>query len=296
MRLGKRAAAGRICDARAFADRADRRRACVEGDDRLRVSRDDLRSSVKQYLDNELGALAPQRDRPQAASVPARGAARDPPRSIVRPRRSHRRRRPRRPLLRARSYAVYFLQQQDMASLDAVTYIAHGVLGKARPRRSRARPKAPRKRARKRAARRKARSSTSLVLTLNEKAKAGKIEPPDRAHARGRPHGAGPCGPSRQTRPTSAIRESAKTAIAEGLARKIVEAHVPRGAQGRHHLRARRGRRLAHHRVDLVDEEDRFGHLLELGRRPTSAAPRSRRGSGFRRARRPCRARRWSRP
>ena len=59
MRWAKPAVAPpRICDARASAARADRRRACVEGDDRLRRrAATSCATSVTHYLDTELDAL-----------------------------------------------------------------------------------------------------------------------------------------------------------------------------------------------------------------------------------------------
>ena len=74
---------------------------------------------------------------------------------------------------------------------------------------------------------------------------------------------------------------------------------VPGGERGLQQVRgvhrAARGRAGADHRVDLVDEHDRVRVRLDLLDRPASAAPRSRRDSGCRRAACPCRARTRSR-
>src|SRR4051812_42010997 len=93
------------------------------------VNCDELRSSVKQYLDNELGAVV----RGSATEpTPASGFQR-----VVQRANLHRQSSGRDEVTGANvlvalfsereSYAVYFLQQQDMSRLDAVTYISHGV-------------------------------------------------------------------------------------------------------------------------------------------------------------------------
>ena len=93
------------------------------------VDREELRASVKQYLDNELGALVAD-----AASEPAAtsGFQRVVQRAILHVQSSGRDEVTGANVLVAlfserESYAVYFLQQQDMSRLDAVTYISHGV-------------------------------------------------------------------------------------------------------------------------------------------------------------------------
>src|SRR5207244_5018168 len=93
------------------------------------VSRDDLRSSVKQYLDNELGALVADS---ATDPTPTSGFQRVVQRAILHVQSSGRDDVTGVNVLVAlfserESYAVYFLQQQDMSRLDAVTYISHGV-------------------------------------------------------------------------------------------------------------------------------------------------------------------------
>ncbi len=93
------------------------------------VSRDELRASVKHYLDNELGALVADSG---TDPTPTSGFQRVVQRAILHVQSSGRDEVTGANVLVAlfserESYAVYFLQQQDMSRLDAVTYISHGV-------------------------------------------------------------------------------------------------------------------------------------------------------------------------
>src|SRR5215510_11540030 len=73
------------------------------------------------------------------------------------------------------SYAVYFLQQQDMSRLDAVTYISHGV-GKGE---TSAEPSPPQGREEKTEGKSDKKESAlqQFTVNLNDKAKAGKVDP-----------------------------------------------------------------------------------------------------------------------
>src|SRR5437868_133989 len=191
------------------------------------VSRDELRSSVKQYLDNELGALVADS---ATDPTPTSGFQRVVQRAILHVQSSGRDEVTGANVLVAlfserESYAVYFLQQQDMSRLDAVTYISHGVgKGDAAPEPrevTRTEEKGEQKEGKKESA------LQQFTVNLNDKAKAGKVDPligrmpeVDRTvqilcrRSKNNPLYVGDPGVG-------------KTAIAEGLARKIVEGDVP---------------------------------------------------------------------
>ena len=128
------------------------------------VDLDELKMTVAQYLDTELDALKVDK---ATDPSPTSGFQRVVQRAILHVQSSGRDEVTGANVLVAlfserESYAVYFLQQQDMSRLDAVSFISHGV-GKGGAPVEASTPKAPRKRSRPRAtrARTKARSSNS---------------------------------------------------------------------------------------------------------------------------------------
>ncbi|MBA2635936.1 MAG: AAA family ATPase, partial [Sphingomonas sp.] len=192
------------------------------------VDRDELRGSVKHYLDNELGALVADSS---TDPTPTSGFQRVVQRAILHVQSSGRDEVTGANVLVAlfserESYAVYFLQQQDMSRLDAVTYISHGVgkgdtADEARDVGAPPEEKSGDKEGKKESA------LKQFTVDLNEKARAGKVDPLI---------GRGPevdrtvqilCRRSKNNPLYVGDPGVGKTAIAEGLARKIIEGDVP---------------------------------------------------------------------
>lgn len=189
----------------------------------------DLKATVTHYLDTELDAL-----KVDAATDPSptSGFQRVVQRAILHVQSSGRDEVTGANVLVAlfserESYAVYFLQQQDMSRLDAVSFISHGV-GKggavAEPREVKGADEEKSSKSD------KGKSESALkqfTVDLNEKAKSGKVDPLI---------GRGPevdrtvqilCRRSKNNPLYVGDPGVGKTAIAEGLARKIVEGDVP---------------------------------------------------------------------
>ncbi|UVO51101.1 ATP-dependent Clp protease ATP-binding subunit ClpA [Sphingomonas sp. SUN019] len=194
------------------------------------VDTGELKSTVAHYLDTELGALKVEA---QTDPSPTSGFQRVVQRAILHVQSSGRDEVTGANVLVAlfserESYAVYFLQQQDMSRLDAVSFISHGV-GKGNQPTEAATPKGAEEEKKEKATD-KGKGESALkqfCVDLNEKAKAGKVDPLI---------GRGPevdrtvqilCRRSKNNPLYVGDPGVGKTAIAEGLARKIVEGDVP---------------------------------------------------------------------
>jgi ATP-dependent Clp protease ATP-binding subunit ClpA len=192
---------------------------------------DDLRETVSHYLDTELEALKVQGD---SDPSPTSGFQRVVQRAILHVQSSGRDEVTGANVLVAlfserESYAVYFLQQQDMSRLDAVSFISHGV-GKGSEAAEQHEPKGadePEEKKEKGDGKKSESALKQFCVDLNEKARKGKVDPLI---------GRGPevdrtvqilCRRSKNNPLYVGEPGVGKTAIAEGLARKIIEGSVP---------------------------------------------------------------------
>ncbi|WP_288458264.1 ATP-dependent Clp protease ATP-binding subunit ClpA [uncultured Sphingomonas sp.] len=195
------------------------------------VDTGELKTTVAHYLDTELGAL-----KVDAATDPSptSGFQRVVQRAILHVQSSGRDEVTGANVLVAlfserESYAVYFLQQQDMSRLDAVSYISHGVgKGNATPEATSVKGAEEEKKEKAEAGGKKGESALKqFTVDLNEKAKIGKVDPLIGRSAEVDRTVQILCRRSKNNPLYVGDPGVGKTAIAEGLARKIVEGDVP---------------------------------------------------------------------
>lgn len=201
------------------------------------VNLDVLRKTVSDYVDNELSNLVTGYDED---SKPTSGFQRVIQRAVIHVQSSGREEVTDANVLVAifaerESHAAYFLQEQEMTRYDAVNYISHGI-GK-RPGSSQVRPprgaeegEAEAKQARDQeegAAKGKQEALKAYCVNLNEKARAGRIDPLIGRNDEVNRTIQVLCRRSKNNPLYVGDPGVGKTAIAEGLAKRIVEGKVP---------------------------------------------------------------------
>jgi ATP-dependent Clp protease ATP-binding subunit ClpA len=193
------------------------------------VALDDLQSAVVHYLDTELDSLKVEG---HSDPSPTSGFQRVVQRAILHVQSSGKDEVTGANVLVAlfserESYAVYFLQQQDLTRLDAVSYLSHGV-GKGGKPAVQAEPEEKEETKDKEGG--KSKKETALdqfTVNLNEKAKGGKVDPLIGRSAEVDRTIQILCRRSKNNPLYVGDPGVGKTAIAEGLARKIIEGDVP---------------------------------------------------------------------
>jgi len=193
------------------------------------VDTGELKTTVAHYLDTELGAL-----KVEAATDPSptSGFQRVVQRAILHVQSSGRDEVTGANVLVAlfserESYAVYFLQQQDMSRLDAVSFISHGVGKGTTPAETPTVKGAEEEKPAKPGDKKGESALKQFCVDLNEKAKKGKVDPLIGRHAEVDRTVQILCRRSKNNPLYVGDPGVGKTAIAEGLARKIVEGDVP---------------------------------------------------------------------
>ncbi len=196
------------------------------------VDVDNLRSEVTGYLDEELDNLVVERD---GDPKPTAGFQRVLQRAAIHVQSSGREEVTGANVLVAifserESHAVFFLQGQEITRLDAVNYISHGIAksaGQSEPRRVRGADEKQESEEGDSGGRKPAEALKAYCVNLNEKADAGKIDPLIGRELEVERTIQILCRRTKNNPLYVGDPGVGKTAIAEGLARKIVEGVVP---------------------------------------------------------------------
>ncbi len=214
--------------------------ALLEDQDAIAVMRactvdlDQLRKSLVDYIDNELTNLIVEGE---ADAKPTAGFQRVIQRAVIHVQSSGREDVTGANVLVAifaerESHAAYFLQEQDMTRFDAVNYISHGIAkrpGLSEPQGSRGDEPENRDQGKAEAGETKKKESAldSYCVNLNKKARDGKIDPLIGREAEVSRTIQILCRRAKNNPLYVGDPGVGKTAIAEGLARKINEGEVP---------------------------------------------------------------------
>lgn len=193
-----------------------------------KVNIEELQLVLRRYLDNELNSL---KTLSKVEPAPTGAFQRVVQRAILHVQASNRSDVTGANLLVAlfserESYAVYFLQQQDMSRLDAVTYISHGKKEETTDAHEGSEQDAQEAQGGKSQEKKKS-ALASYAVNLNTKAKSGKVDPLIGRGAEVDRTIQILCRRSKNNPLYVGDPGVGKTAIAEGLARKIVEGDVP---------------------------------------------------------------------
>ncbi|MBK1623627.1 ATP-dependent Clp protease ATP-binding subunit ClpA [Afifella marina] len=197
------------------------------------VDLDRLKADLTEYVDTELANLVSQTE---DDSKPTAGFQRVIQRAVIHVQSSGREEVTGANVLVAifaerESHAAYFLQEQDMTRYDAVNYISHGIAkrpGLSEPRPSKGAPETPGKAAPDEEGEASAGNALDAwCVNLNEKAIRGKIDPLIGREGEVRRTIQVLCRRSKNNPLYVGDPGVGKTAIAEGLAKRIVDGNVP---------------------------------------------------------------------